>query len=81
MTNRFLALVPAVLFLATLVLLDSFKLVRPTTVVLMMGAGALAALASASLHDLLMSTGARPTVFSRYIAPLTEETVKAAFGG
>jgi protease PrsW len=74
-----LALVPALLFLGTLLLLDSFKLVRPATVVLMMGAGALAALACVPLHDLLMSTGMRPAAFSRYIAPLTEETAKALF--
>ena len=74
-----LALVPALLFLATLILLDSFKLVRPRAVAMAMGAGALAALACVPLHDLLMSSGLTPKMFSRYVAPLTEETAKAVF--
>ena len=45
------ALLPAFLFLATLLLLDSFKLVRPATVGAAVLYGAIAASACAALHE------------------------------
>src|SRR5439155_19180893 len=60
--------------------MDSFKLVRPASVVLALVFGALAALACEALHVRLMaatSFGVRP--FARYVAPFTEETAKALF--
>src|SRR5687767_5663390 len=75
-----LALVPVVLLLALLQLMDSFKLVRHTTVAATIMAGALAAFGCLWLHDLIVaSTDLRPTMFARYVAPITEEIAKAAF--
>ena len=49
--HQTIALLPAFLFLATLLLLDSFKLVRPATVGAAVLYGALAASACAALHE------------------------------
>jgi protease PrsW len=75
-----LALVPVLLFLSALVLLDSFKLVRPAAVAAAVAFGAAAALACAWLHETLIPlAGVGPSMFGRYIAPLTEESAKALF--
>lgn len=75
-----LALVPVLLLLALLQLMDSFKLVRHSAVAGAIMAGAVAAFASLWLHDLIVAaTDVRPAVFSRYVAPVTEEVTKAAF--
>jgi RsiW-degrading membrane proteinase PrsW (M82 family) len=80
MLNVALALVPVVAFLLSLQLMDSFKLVRPGAVALAIVAGAAAALVCVPLHAyLLSSTELSTAAFSRYVAPLTEETLKAAF--
>jgi protease PrsW len=74
------ALVPVLLFLAGLQLMDSFKLVRIKAVVTAIAAGALGAAGVSLLHTwLLPATGLDLTTFSRYVAPITEETVKAVF--
>jgi protease PrsW len=78
--NVVIALVPVTLFLLLLVLMDSFKLARPSAIAKALGWGVVAALICDALYRLL--TPALPlsaTAFSRYIAPLTEETVKALF--
>lgn len=73
-----LALVPVCLFLATLVALDSYKLVSIRTVLAVIAAGALAALGCDVVHRWLLATTGLPTgVFMRYVAPLTEESAKA----
>lgn len=75
-----LALVPVLAFLAVLILLDSFKLVPLRSVLLSLLAGCAAALACSQVNLALL--GALPldmTRFSRYVAPLTEELLKAAF--
>ena len=80
MLNDIVALLPIIIFLVDLQLMDSFKLVRPSAVVFAMCAGGLAALACVPLQDWLLATVLRdPTAFSRYLAPLTEETLKAVF--
>ena len=80
MLNDIVALVPIIIFLVDLQLMDSFKLVRPSAVVFAMCAGGLAALACVPLQDWLLTTVVSdPTAFSRYLAPLTEETLKAVF--
>ena len=78
--NVFVAFVPVMLFLLLLVLMDSFKLARPSAIAKALGWGVVAALICDALYRLL--TPALPlsaTAFSRYVAPLTEETVKALF--
>ena len=78
--NVVVAFVPVVLFLLLLVLMDSFKLARPSAIAKAMAWGMVAALICDALYRVL--TPLLPlsaAAFSRYIAPLTEETAKAAF--
>ena len=77
-----IALAPGFVFLTALWLMDSFRLVRRSSVAAAVFYGAAAALACEALHLWL-----RPAIaldaqsFSRYVAPLTEETAKALFVG
>jgi len=74
------ALLPVVLFLLLLIVFDSFKLVPVRMLVLAVAAGAVAALAAWGLHMWIFdTTDVSPTAMSRYIAPVTEETLKALF--
>ena len=74
----FIALVPVVAFLSALAVMDTFKLVRPTSILFAMAWGALAAGAALALHSWLIQTHHVPIwVLNRYIAPFTEETGKA----
>jgi protease PrsW len=72
-----LALLPVSLFLGSLVWLDSYKLVRLRSVLRMIAAGCLAAAASWMINH---SAGAEldPAIVRRWVAPLVEETLKAA---
>jgi len=75
-----LALVPVLLLLALLQLMDSFKLVRLPAVLAAIAAGAGVALACLWLNDWLFGVlAAEVRTFSRYVAPVTEELLKAAF--
>ena len=73
-------LLPAAAYLAALIALDSYKLVRLRAVILAMLAGVVALVVcnylNAYLIDLL-TMDFRP--FSRYVAPVTEEAVKAVY--
>jgi RsiW-degrading membrane proteinase PrsW (M82 family) len=74
------ALLPVSVFLLVLVLGDSFKLVSKLTLVRALIGGALAAVAALWLHEWLFEvTGMELRPFSRYVAPVTEEALKAAF--
>ena len=76
--NVALALLPVLLFLALLVLLDSFKLVSMRQVLLALAAGGAAAVLGARVNvALLDATGITTTAYSRYAAPLLEESLKA----
>jgi RsiW-degrading membrane proteinase PrsW (M82 family) len=78
--NVAVALAPVVAFLLALQLMDSFKLVRPSSVGRAIVAGAVAALVSWALHHPLQQlTGLGDAHFSRYLAPIVEETLKALF--
>jgi len=72
--------VPVFLFLAALVLIDSYKLVALRAILLSVAAGVVAGLASYGVNVLF-----RPaldldfTAYSRYVAPVVEETLKAGF--
>lgn len=73
-----IALLPVVAFLAALMLMDSFRLVRPASVFGAMACGAVAAVGCLWMHAWLIGIGVlSPTVLSRYLAPATEETAKA----
>jgi RsiW-degrading membrane proteinase PrsW (M82 family) len=78
--NVVVAFVPVVLFLLLLVLMDSFKLARPSAIAKALAWGMVAAFICDALYRALAPLlPLSPAAFSRYIAPLTEETVKAAF--
>jgi len=71
-------LLPVLAFLAALLLLDGYKLVRLRLVVGVAAVGVLAAGASYLLNGhLLASTGIELRTYSRYVAPVTEELLKA----
>jgi protease PrsW len=75
-----IALLPVLLLLALLQLMDSFKLVRLTSVLMAIAAGALVAFACLPLHAWLIdATGADLGLFTRYVSPITEEALKALF--
>jgi len=73
-------LLPVVLYLMALVVMDSYKLVKIQAVLLAVAAGFLALLICNYLNPWLMDlTGTDGKFFSRYLAPFTEETCKAAY--
>jgi RsiW-degrading membrane proteinase PrsW (M82 family) len=75
-----IAFIPVVAFLCLLVLMDSFKLARPKAIAKAMVWGVVAALICNVVHQWLAPRLSMSSMsFSRYVAPLTEETVKAAF--
>jgi len=75
-----LALLPVLLFVAGLQLMDSFKLVHRGAVVTALSVGVLGAVVCGLLHEWLQpASGLSAAAFSRYLAPVTEEIIKAAF--
>ncbi len=69
--------VPVVLFLLGLRLMDSYKLVHRTTLVLALAGGVAAALAAFGANRLLLEAGQVPPVLLRaWIAPFVEESLK-----
>jgi RsiW-degrading membrane proteinase PrsW (M82 family) len=80
--HQVIALAPAVMFLAALWLMDSFRLVRPSSIATALLYGAGAALGCEALHLWLMpASGLDSQTFSRYVAPFTEEIAKAVLIG
>ena len=79
MIDLAIALLPVLLFLLALVAMDSFKLVRPSAVLVAVVAGAVAALVCLLLHAQITDAGLSAATLRRYVAPVTEETAKAAF--
>jgi RsiW-degrading membrane proteinase PrsW (M82 family) len=74
------ALLPVLVFLAVLLLMDSFKLVPFKAVSVALVAGALGALAALAFHSwLLAESGLSSRVLTRYVAPVTEEILKAIY--
>lgn len=71
-----LALLPVAAFLAVLVLLDSYKLVRLRTVLGVVLAGMLVAGVAYVVNGALLP-GFKFAAYSRYVAPLIEEALKA----
>ena len=75
--SALVALLPVLVFLAALLWLDSYKLLAPSAVVLVIGAGAVLAAASYPLNVVLLGRlDISLPAFSRYVAPLTEELLK-----
>jgi protease PrsW len=72
-------LLPVATFLAVLLYLDSYKLVRLRTVIAIVACGAAAAVASYAINAVALAVFPLdlPT-FSRYVAPVIEEFLKAA---
>ncbi len=75
--SALVALMPVLVFLAALLWLDSYKLLAPSAVVTVIGAGAVLAAASYPLNVVLLGRlDIGLPAFSRYVAPLTEELLK-----
>jgi RsiW-degrading membrane proteinase PrsW (M82 family) len=77
LANALAAVLPVVLFLTVLYLMDSFKLVPRRMVLASVSYGGAAAFATIALHRTLPLDGFSSDVINRYIAPFTEEGVKA----
>lgn len=72
------ALLPVLAFLGLLLYLDSYKLVRPRAVALVLATGAVAALIAYPVNAFLLSaTHLDVTTFTRYVGPVSEELLKA----
>jgi protease PrsW len=75
-----LSLLPVLAFLAALVYLDSYKLVKPISVSLAIVAGCAAALAALVVNNWVVFSVVQDSVAaSRYVAPLIEELLKAVY--
>ena len=73
-----LALLPVLLFLLALTWLDSYRLVRMRSILVWIIAGGLAAAAAFLINALFLRRfGIDPGLYSRYDAPVIEETLKA----
>lgn len=69
---------PVLVFLAVLIYLDSYKLVRPRSVMLTIALGTVAAALSYTVNGILLSRLAMDfTAYSRYVSPIVEESAKA----
>lgn len=74
-----LGLAPVACFLAALVLLDSYKLVRLRLVLATVAAGLAMAVVSYLVADVVLQVvSLERTTFSRYVAPVVEELLKGA---
>ncbi len=72
-------LLPVLLFLGVLILLDSYRLVRPSLLAMVFLSGSAATLAAYLANSqLALLTGLPDHFSSRYIAPVVEESLKAS---
>lgn len=75
-----LSLIPVFVFLTALIYLDSYKLVKLRSVLVAICFGCLAAGVSWFVYELVLSSDVvNRVVYSRYGAPVLEETVKAVY--
>jgi protease PrsW len=72
-------LLPVVLFLASLMLMDSYKLVSRKSVAAALAAGAAAASVCFFVNQFLVGAGLDERVLHRAVAPVLEEAVKAVY--
>jgi RsiW-degrading membrane proteinase PrsW (M82 family) len=76
----FVSLLPVFLFLAALVFLDSYKLVKLRAILLTLLAGAIVAAVCFLINSWALRRFAlEMAVYSRYLAPVIEETCKAVY--
>jgi RsiW-degrading membrane proteinase PrsW (M82 family) len=74
------SVLPVLVFLGALLLIDSYKLVALRAILLSVLAGVLAALAGYAINVALRpALGLDSSRYSLYVAPVVEETLKAAF--
>ena len=79
LANIIVAFVPVLVFLGVLVVMDSFKLVKISSVLTTIAAGATVALVCLPFHEWLLDWSTLDlTAFMRYVAPATEEALKAS---
>jgi RsiW-degrading membrane proteinase PrsW (M82 family) len=77
LASAVVALLPVLAFLGLLLYLDSYKLVRPRAVLLVLVAGAAAALIAYPANAFLLSvTRLDVDTFTRYVGPVSEELLK-----
>jgi RsiW-degrading membrane proteinase PrsW (M82 family) len=79
LASLLVSLPPVLVFLAVLVVIDSFKLVPVRAVLRSIAAGCLAAMLSWSVNLALSGTLVGEPAFSRYVSPVVEECLKAAY--
>jgi RsiW-degrading membrane proteinase PrsW (M82 family) len=79
LVNILFALIPVLLFLSVLVFLDSYKLVKFHSILLSIVIGCLAAAIPFAVLQGLPSFPSNSLLYSRYGAPIVEETLKALF--
>jgi RsiW-degrading membrane proteinase PrsW (M82 family) len=74
------SILPVFLFLGALVLLDSYKLMTARAILLAVAAGAIAALTGYAVNvSLIPALGLDIAHYSRYVAPVVEELLKATY--
>lgn len=74
------SLIPVFIFLAALVFLDSYKLVRFGSILMAIVSGCVAAAIAMIFNQWLMETATiDPRAFIRYLAPVIEEILKAVY--
>jgi RsiW-degrading membrane proteinase PrsW (M82 family) len=79
-TNLAVSLLPVLVFLATLVFLDSYNLVRFQAIALALGVGCLAAGVCYFVNDgILSATGMELELYRKYAAPFIEELMKSLY--
>ncbi len=79
LAKGFSALLPVVIHLLVLLAMDGYKLVRMRTVLMALGFGLLAALASQVVNDAILKNSALElSYYSAHIAPFIEESFKSA---
>jgi RsiW-degrading membrane proteinase PrsW (M82 family) len=77
--NVIIALTPVLIFLALLQLMDSFKLVSLSSVLKLLCGGAAIAVAGLAVHAWIIDeTAIAHATLTRYVAPATEEFLKAS---
>ncbi|MCB0753577.1 MAG: PrsW family intramembrane metalloprotease [Ignavibacteriae bacterium] len=80
MIEILVSLLPAFIFLITLIYLDSYKLVKITTVSLVILIGFAAALISFTITKFLLTNFSfELSLYTKYVSPIIEETIKASF--
>jgi protease PrsW len=77
LSSAALALLPVLTFLAILLYLDSYKLVRMRTVLVVLACGAVVAVVTYPVNAALLKlTGLEVSAFTRYVGPISEELLK-----